>query len=186
MSGEFLEAANVLALVGIVIALVGNLMQQARATRVELQENYLKLELASVDIFRFEAEKAGILGPYMDANDRGIARTAENDRIADNFYLQQLNLFEIAARFRRNGTLDKQVFGSWVMWFYDVHDSWWFRKRWRESFRDNYTADLKAVFDAPVGRYDPAQTEDDRKRAFFRHVASKGVFDCPIIMKWLD
>ena len=108
----------------------------------------------------------------------------QSDGVADNFFLQQLNLFEIAARFRREKAFAEAIFGSWVIWFHDVHNSWWFRARWNEDYRDNYTKDLREIFDDPVKNYDPAAAPIQRKRAFFAH-ASK-VFNCPVILKWLD
>lgn len=180
---EYLQAANILALLGIMATLAFNAYRQAQATRVERQENYLRLELASIELFRFEAQYAEELDPYIRSVDPKAARSPKLDRIADNFYLQQLNLFEIAARMRADGTLNKHVFGSWVVWFHDAHTSWWFRERWMADYRTNYTTDLKRVFDKPVQEYDASADDVSRRRAFFEGVAK--VFKCPIILKWV-
>jgi type II secretory pathway pseudopilin PulG len=180
---EYLQAANVIALLGIMATLAFNGFRQAQATRVERQENYLRLELASIEIFRFEAQYAAELEGYIQPADPGGPRSATLDRIADNFYLQQLNLFEIAARMRQEGNLNKHVFGSWVKWFYDAHNSWWFRERWQTDYRANYTTELRQVFDKAVGDYDFSLDDVSRTRSFFVGVAR--VFNCPIILRWI-
>ena len=40
---------------------------------------------------------------------------------------------------------------GWVAWFFDVLTEWGFRAAW-DDLRDNYTPDLRMVFDAFVAR----------------------------------
>lgn len=179
--------------------------QSARERRVELQENYLRLELESNEFFRFEAEHGGKLGPYRAAvepknfgkDNAGapLEDMADRDAIATNFFLQQLNLFEIAARFRRDNVFAPHIFGSWVIWYYDVTRSWWFREKWVKEYSDNYTEDLYHIFTPMARLFDevaelggmPASDDDDDpngvklKAVFFEHAA--GRFHCPIILE---
>ena len=168
--------------------------QHSRARRVELQENYLKLELESNAVFRYEAEHGAVLslykGPVKPAKyGKGVdeATLLANESIADNFYLQQLNLFEIAARFRRDRVFAAPIFGSWVIWYYGVSRSWWFRERWRADYSENYTDDLYYIFTPMVEFIDaagakapiPDSYEEEIKALFFEHVAVR--FKCPIV-----
>jgi hypothetical protein len=188
--------AGLIALASYAVALMNYLDQKNRDRIVQLAENYLRLELESNEVFRFEAANAGALLKYkQSAMPADYKSDPLEETIADNYYLQQLNLFEIAARFRRAAAFDKAVFGSWVAWYYDVTTSWWFRRRWGESYADNYTNDLFMVFEPMTRRFEQeigarALSEDGSdpraaslKQAFYRHVS--GVFGCKIVLEWL-
>src|SRR5215475_6725226 len=104
--------ANGIALLSVAATLLIFISQSRRAARVEQQENYLRLELASNDLFRFEADNATALEPYND-----LTRPAGPDdpaaaRFARSFYFMTLNLFEISVRMRRDRTIAPEVFGS--------------------------------------------------------------------------
>lgn len=215
------DAANWISFGGWLVALLGFALSawsyqrhKSRDRRIELQENYLRLELESNAVFRFEAEHSLALHDYMgstppdyyqrlragevpDEAAEESRQRLQRESIADNFYLQQLNLFEIAARFRRDGVFAPEIFGSWVIWYYDAANSWWFRDQWSSNYSDNYTDDLYNIFgpmtklfddvveligDIPSDDNDPLAKE--LKAIFFDHVARR--FHCHIIIEWLD
>lgn len=171
------------AIAGLIVTLIIFSLQQYSVNRSRVRDTYLKLELSSNEIFRFEAEYASILAAYKGAAAPGAAMRAEDDLVAENYYLQQLNLFEISARFRRTAIMEKSVFGSWVSWYYEVLTSWFFRANW-PFMREHYTPELRDLFDAPVAQFDGFTDDAARKRAFFRHAAK--VMGCPVIRDWLD
>jgi hypothetical protein len=190
--------AVLVALLSFVIALRSFQVQKSRDRRIELQQNYLQLELESNSVFRFEAEQSEVLAAYTTlTRPANYTPDMRKELIADQFYLQQLNLFEIAARFRRSGALDAAIFGSWVMWFYEVTRSWWFRERWIAEYSNNYTFELNNIF-TPMVAYissfidkanDPSASElhgDEvrMRRDFFEHVAA--LFDCDVVVQWLS
>ena len=167
------------------IGLVGSaavfLMQQRRMIQLRKQENYLALELASNELFRYEAQYGAVLSDYMaDEPPETSEAAASDDMIASNFYLQALNLFEIAVRLRGDNGFDPKIFGSWVIWFHDTAHSWYFRENWPE-WRENYTRALRRIFDEPVRRL--AEGEPMERAYFFDHVAE--VVDCPVVKRWL-
>ena len=202
-------AANWISLVAWIVGLLTFIFtiltfqrQNKRQRRIELQENYLKLELESNAVFRFEAEHGGILADYKlsvrpDDYGAGVepADLLKRESVADNFFLQQLNLFEIAARFRRDEVFAPHIFGSWVIWFHDVTRSWWFRERWESEYSDNYTEDLYYIFTPMVAYFNEmvaceaiSDRDDDPhagalKKIFFEHVAER--FRCPVVLEWL-
>ncbi len=190
--------ANVIAFTGFVLALWSYNRQQNKDRKVERQENYLRLELESNAVFRFEAEHGDTLLEYKaQTRPSSWVPDAQRDGVADQFFLQQLNLFEIATRSRRRHAVEPQIFGSWVIWFEAVIHSWWFRQRWAEEYADNYTMDLYAIFTPSVAEYDEMLVEtaaadpEEReaaegrfRRRFFDHVAA--LMRCGEILKWLD
>lgn len=166
--------------------------------RVEKSNAYLNLEVASSEVFKYEAEKDAHLRPYrtvyVDPAERARLAELPDAKIAYNLYFQTLNLFEVCARFRRQDIIEHQVFASWVAWFYDTLDDWYFREMWRD-FRCNYTDDVRDIFDlgtmifarhgeeAPAGEADEEKRDATRKAAFYKAVA--GQMQCTEIGDWL-
>ncbi|MCR9130717.1 MAG: hypothetical protein NXI12_14485 [Alphaproteobacteria bacterium] len=172
------------AAVGLFVSLVIFLLQQRRLIQLRKQENYLSLELSSTELFRYEAQYGAQLAPYMaTTRPDKFEGSVSGDAVATNFYLQQLNLFEIAVRLRKANSFDPKIFGSWVIWFYDAAQSWYFRENWFQ-WRDNYTRALREIFDAPVAKFSKEKPSIEDRRYFFLHVAK--AMKCPVVKKWLD
>ncbi|GGE50756.1 hypothetical protein GCM10011367_27090 [Marinicauda pacifica] len=173
----------VVAFAALLVSLVVFLLQQRKMIQLRKQENYLSLELSSNEVFRYEAEYGARLEPFMEETRPGEWTPGPGDEsVAGNFYLQCLNLFEIALRLRQEGGFDPKILGSWVIWFHATTQSWYFRAQWPE-LRENYTDVLRDVFDEPVERYDEFAGDEERRAYFFGHVAK--VMDCKIVRKWL-
>jgi hypothetical protein len=177
-----MNAEALAALVGVAVALFIFWRQQQQLVSVEKQQTYQRLELASNELFRFAADNAAVLvrsmksGPPVDLTDIEKA-------VADNHIYQTLNLFEMAARLRRANFFEDEIFGSWVIWYYELLESWYFRSRWKE-IRPNYTKEMRLVFDVPVDKFDTAASDAQRKQDFFAHVAK--VLNCPTVRNWLQ
>lgn len=179
-----IRASEIIALLGILITLGIFLFQQFRLVKVQKQQTYQRLELASNELFRFGASHAGVLVRYQALEkDTSIVLTETERVVADSHIFQTLNLFEMAARLRRGNFFEDEVFGSWVVWYYDLLQSWYFRETWR-TIRPNYTTEMRLVFDKPVESFDPQADNHVRKKQFFAHVAK--VLHCPHAKNWLD
>lgn len=165
-------------------------MTRRQTLRVEKSQAYLQLEVASSEVFKYEAEKADVLAPYrlvkVSAAQRAKLKAATAEAMtAYNLYFQTLNLMEVCTRFRRQDIIEHQVFASWVAWFYDTLDDWYFRDQW-DDFRDNYTDDVRDIFDIGVAiftRNDDKGVDDARKACFYKAVAQ--IMDCEEIAGWL-
>jgi hypothetical protein len=169
---------------GLIVTLCVFAIQQRRLEKVRKQEIYQRLELASNDLFRFTAGNAPVLAAYGSMEkDPGFEPTAADSMVADNHIFQTLNLFEMAARLRYAKVFEDEVFGSWVIWYYELLGSWYFRDSWTE-IRPNYTSEIRRVFDRPVREFDPRMDDDQRRRQFFAHVARE--LGCPRVKTWLD
>jgi hypothetical protein len=203
-------------LAGILIAGLTFFLQQGVANNLQRKEVYQRLELASNDLFGFEAEHAEALerfrdmdrmdwkftpvelaalddwvafvegehGREIEARSPGALRQLEADwRKTRKYFEKALNLFEMATRLRKARVLEADVFGSWTIWFYETLCEWGFRKHW-DNIKQNYTGELRGIFDYFVLHFDPASDDSTRKRAFFGHVAR--LFKCEVIASWLD
>lgn len=166
--------------------------------RVEKSTAYLSLEMASSEVFKYEAEMDEKLAPYRAVYASATARkrlSGQSDaKTAYNLYFQTLNLFEVCARFRRQEIIEHQVFASWVAWFYDTLDDWYFRAMWHD-LRCNYTDDVRDIFDlgtvifarhgekAPTGSDAEEARDHARKAEFYAAVAAH--MQCKEIAEWL-
>lgn len=189
--GSSMNAEAVATSVGVVVALLSVAIsvyifsvQQRRLLSVEKQQTYQRLELASNELFRFAADNAGVLARFHTLEeDPSIGVTDVERVIADNHIYQTLNLFEMAARFRQAKLFEDEIFGSWVIWYYSMLESWYFRQTW-DDVRANYTSEIRRIFDRPIKNFDPRAGVAERKSEFFAHVAKE--LKCPRVRAWLD
>lgn len=196
-----------------------NAAAQLSARRIEI---YQRLEIESNRVFEFEARHpqlvpmmkrrlapAASLGDLVVQNEYGDRMDARQiAMIARKYYEMNCNLFEIASRLRKLELVDHDVFGSWAAWYFDTATEWGFRALWHD-LRDNYTADLRAIFDpicislidkwdvphsrnaldpivvGPDGLADvPADAVEAERTAFYAYMADS--FDCQQIRGWLQ
>jgi hypothetical protein len=192
-----------------------------RAQEARKIEIYQRLEIESNRVFEFEARHPQLvpkmkrrLAPVVQIGDLVVQNEyadrmdgAQIAMIARKYYEMNCNLFEIAARLRRRELVDEDVFGSWIAWYFDTITEWGFRALWHD-LRDNYTADLRSVFDGLVSilieewdiphhqgtfaHYDPDATGDpgvcneelERRRVWFYEEMGRR-FHCSEISNWL-
>jgi hypothetical protein len=181
----FAKAQGFITALGLIVSLFFTFRQQRRLVRVEQQQTYQRLELASNEVFRFTAANAETLVAYQAPQpdpsidfDRAVAQNT----VADNHIYQTLNLFEMAARLRKEKFFEDEIFASWVIWYYELLQSWYFRYKWPEMAL-NYTREMRLVFDEPVRKFDLGADEAQRLQEFYAHVAR--VLNCPDVLKAL-
>jgi GNAT superfamily N-acetyltransferase len=179
--------ATLLEIIGLLVAVttfvIAQAVQKRRDRSIARRKIYQELELASIDLFRFEAGQLDLIRPVWQAGiPMPAAGTAERT-VVSNYVCQILNLFELATRFRLDGTMPPDVFGSWVAWFHQLIAAPGFAEIWRES-RLNYLPALREFIDdglvLEAGESDPIV----RQRNFYTAVAQR--LQCPVIAHWLD
>ena len=167
--------------IGLILTIGMFAYQQFKENRFHKFNIYQNLEFASNEIFRFEAAHSEEIASFLKVTKDQHGPNGDIF-IIDSYLYQILNLFELAIKYRKENLLDKNVYGSWVIWKYDILESWYFRQCWRE-IRLNYTKDLRDIFDGSVDGFDPAMNVADRREKFFSHVAK--ILKCREISKWL-
>jgi hypothetical protein len=181
----FTKAQGFITALGLIVTLFFSWRQQRRLVRVEQQQTYQRLELASNEVFRFTAANAQTLVAYQAPQpDPSIdfERAAAQNTVADNHIYQTLNLFEMAARLRKEEFFEDEIFASWVIWYYEMLESWYFRYKWPQIAL-NYTREMRLVFDEPVRAFDPKADDTRRVREFYTHVAK--ALNCPDVLRAL-
>lgn len=189
---EISNWAPFIALAAFLVTLFFNWLTRRSSLRVERSNAYFNLEMASSTIFKYEAEHADKIDMFRKVetpeNPKEIIdKSTENRLHAYNLYFQTLNLFEVYARFRRQKIINSDIFASWIAWFYDTLDDWYFRDQWPD-LRQNYTRDVRDIFDRGIKIFNEIGSRDDktldvrRRIAFYEGVAK--IMKCKEIIKW--
>lgn len=182
--------AGVVTFLSLVPLVIGYIKNSEAEQEMAQREIYQRLELASIELFRFECahpEVAALLWDLQDGENatEHVATLSFTDGYALRAYLfQLLNLFEMATRFRSIGIMDREAFGSWVIWMSDVAANPRFQVIWDEV-RTNYVGLLQRTFNdgiAAIGRAATDPESSAQERAFFHAVGE--IFDCDTIRRW--
>ncbi len=176
-------------IVGLLTGLITSMLSMRanqREARAEMSTAYLGLETHSSAIFQFEAENAEAMEPYrLPKKPMRLPKGGAGQKVTEQLYFQSLNLFEVAANFRKQGIVDHTVFASWVAWFYELNSDWYFREIW-DDIRANYTPDVRSIFDAGMLVFDaPDLSDEERLRAFYFGV-SNALGGCAVVETWLE
>ncbi len=174
---------SVSVLVAVLTFAITHFVSEARDRATANRETYQRLELASIDLFRFEADHMEIIRPvWEDRVPVPPPGTAEHTAVV-NYVCQILNLFEMAIRLRKEGVVPPEVFGSWVIWYYNLANAPHFGEIWDEVQYD-YTFELRQIMNVGVFLAETESDEEARVDKFFASVA-RGL-KCKKIRKWTE
>jgi hypothetical protein len=177
-----------LSLLSLVVSLTTYFFTEAREQRVEKSAAYLDLEVQSGVAFQYAATNAELMDPLRKPErPSNLPKGADFRRACEatlNLYFQSLNLFEVCARFRRQRIIEPEVFASWVAWFHEIQEDWYFREMWAADIRSNYTDDVRQIFDVGCAIFKSPLPEKRRRQAFYAAVAD--IMDCSVIRGWMD
>ena len=207
-----LGVAGILQMAGVVISAAGivftYLMRSDQANRTANQQIYQTLELQSVELFRFEANHPDLVEKlwYGEVPQKLVTpgmqlppRDEAELHVLRQYVCQMLNLFEMAYRFRVRGIMEAEVFGSWVIWMWELCESDVFCAFWRhdDNLPDNYVKGFSKAMTfgvdlrrqrtiPPPGELSAKQEKmaaQERKAQFFDRLAKD--LGCPEIKEWL-
>ncbi|MBN2152089.1 MAG: hypothetical protein JW839_11620 [Candidatus Lokiarchaeota archaeon] len=175
---------------GFAVSLISWLLQKRKETELMHRELYQQIELASIDLFRFEGENEELIS-YIWENKEIPPRDSAKYYCITEYTGQILNLFEMTCRFKKQKVIEDQVFGSWVKWFFDMWFAPNFPSFW-EAMQLNYTDELQAImacgrkvretFNESNRPYE--EMEESLLRTFYNDV---GIFTkSKVIANWLD
>ncbi len=183
------------AFLGMAVAGLAVLLGLIAQTRQEQIETYVSLEMASIELFRWECENERIVRSYWDASDtvpeQGQSEEFSFEDFARQEYVCQiLNLYEMCLRLYTEGIVPGEVIGSWVIWMWEFTEPKHFDTTW-EKVASNYVGLLRRTMD--VGQalrreIDSRQvsesclTEEDAKRQFYAFMG--GLLECRDVACW--
>lgn len=181
------SVALIFSVAALILTVLRDRRVDTRDDRVEKSTAYLELEVHSSEAFRYAAENCEAMRPFK-ATERPshLNRPSRRDEeVTRQYYYQCLNLFEVCSNFRRSNVIRPEVYASWVAWFHEVLDQWYFRELWVEEMRDNYTPDVRDIFDLGLQVY-REHADDETRRKEFYHAVSHLMGGCETIRDWIE
>jgi len=146
--GIFLSIVGVVMAIATAYALFKTLRQSNKVTKCE---TYQRLELASIDLFKFEIEQSNHAWRLYDKTHDIKPPQDENEtqEIRDmmNHVTQMLNLFEMSIELHKKKVFEDKIFATWVKWIYEIAQLKNFQALWKDeilnvTLRQHYTGEL--------------------------------------------
>lgn len=169
-------------MVAILTFIIAQAVNRARNLHIANRETYQRLELASIGLFRFEADHVETIRPVWEESVPVPPEGSAEHFVVTDYVCQLLNLFEMAIRLRKERVVPPEVFGSWVVWYYDLANAAHFPTIW-DRVMWNYTSDLRHIMNVGVRLATDEADDAVRRNKFFRYVADE--LKCPAIGQWL-
>ena len=186
-------------LTGIIIAatmvVVTNRHNAEKQDETAQREIYQRLELSSVELFRFECDHPELVQLlwFPDRQGLNVAQPSQWPKEVTTYQLreyicQMLNLFEMACRFRLDGIVAPEIFGSWVIWMWELCNSRSFQEEWADDMHLNYIQPFSEIINNGIQlapKQDEKSMAEEARRHFFKSV-SKALGGCRHIDEWLE
>lgn len=203
-NAELLQIVNNGAqIIGIVIAaamiVFTNLFNSRQQNETAQHKIYQTLELQSVELFQWEIDHPKQVKQLWFSEKLPAGEL--DQYLLRQYTCQILNLFEMATRFRKEGIVADEVYGSWVIWMWELCDLPVFQQLWRGpgGIWTNYVATFRDIMSTGVeisspvtdlGKKKPRLNEAQKEkiaqencRKFFEAVSEK--FKCEVVKSWL-
>lgn len=162
---------------------IAHTIQRKRDRKIARRDVYQKLEFASIDLFRFEADHLELIKPIWEKGTPLPAKGTADHYALMNYVCQILNLFELAIKFRKDKIMPADIFGSWIAWIYQVVHAPGFKPVWQET-RWNYLPQLRRIMDGGLEILSEDHQESKREKQFYAFVAEE--MNCDIIRQWTE
>lgn len=145
--------------VGIIVAIIAlalELRRQQRSDRELAQrdrarsqfEIYQRLELASIDLHRFEADHLDLIRPLYTGS--GAPKDPAAMHAYTNYVSQILILFELQIELYCNELVDRKILQTWRPWFNELGLAPGFPALWSDGVAENYSERLQNVMNRIV------------------------------------
>lgn len=197
---------NFVGVVGIVLAaamiVVTNFFNAKQARISSGQQIYQTLEIQSIELFRFEAAHPELVQRlwFSGNSDLGKDKAATryinkdvSDYLVRQYICQILNLFEMAFRFRKDNIVPRDVYGSWVIWMWELCSEPEFQNCWRagDALGLNYVGEFRAIVDngvelARATQATGSKTDAEKAMNEFASSISKALGNCAVLDFWFS
>ncbi len=116
--------------------------REQRRSQVEI---YQRLELASIELYRFEADHLDVIRPLYT----GVGAPTETAALHayQNYVTQILILFELQIELYCNELVEAKILKTWLPWLNEVGLAPGFAAVWSGGYDENYSDKLRAVME---------------------------------------
>lgn len=164
-----LDVGFVLAFAAVFIELRSQRRRDQEQARREQErgriEIYQRLELASNELHRFEADHPDLIRPLYTGE--GAPTDPAVSLAYRNYVSQLLNLFELQIELYGRGLVDGRILATWGRWFTEVGRAPGFRAVWEDELGEHYSPRLGTIIehvmrtDGPIDLLDLVATPGD-------------------------
>lgn len=124
-------------------------------------EIYQRLELASIDLHRFEVDHVDLIRPLYT----GVGAPTEPAELKayHNYVSQILNLFELQVELHCNELVEASILETWLPWFNDVGKAPGFRAVWEAGVGSHYSQRLQRLMERVIQSDEGIQPSELRR-----------------------
>jgi len=160
----------IVAAVGVIVAIVTFIIRDTHTRRIRKSEAYQRLELASIDLFKFEVRHSDIAWRLYDENFDITKATKQEKREVLNHVTQLLNLFELSIELHSRKIFEHKILATWLAWFFETAKFKTFRDMWGDKASKNeedlckhYTGDLGELVELAIKIIDDVKIAKEDK-----------------------
>lgn len=140
---------DIIQLAGFFAVITIFILQNRLHNRASKREIYQRLELASIDLFRFEIENSELTWRLYNEDYEIPSEATREYREMINHVTQIVNLFEMIVKFRNEKIVNNKIFTSWIAWFWEMTQLKNFVKIWNE-INLHYIDELKFIIETGI------------------------------------
>ena len=138
------HTGDIIQLVSIVVGIIVFVVSSHMTRNITKREVYQRLELASIDLFRFEMGKNKTAWRLYDSSFSvsTVGKDSQEGQEVLNHVTQLLNLFEMCVELRNDKIVDNKIFSTWLKWIFEIASLDNFQYLWKENLHNHYTDHL--------------------------------------------
>jgi hypothetical protein len=138
---------------GFIVGIASYWIKSRKDRRIQFREHYFNLELEASRIFTICFQNPDV-SLYLRGEHSGGAADEKEFELSEQavcLVCQILNVFEIAVSLRHEKMIPKDLFATWVPWFFDLGTLPRFDEYWNKGrLRFNYKKDLIEIMDIAI------------------------------------
>ena len=166
-----ITSSAIASLLSVIVALLGIWITTNKSrAKTANRDTYLRLEMASIDLFRFEAANIEITKPLWENVSAPANNTAKGNAFF-NYVCQNLNLIEMAIEFHSDKIINTEEMYTWFAWIFDLSNAPGFNLQWKRA-RGNYSLKLNKVIECCKGSIEEGKEKsiEEKKQIFYKEI----------------
>lgn len=178
-----METEDIIQIIAQVLTTAGLLFvlyEYFKSVKLRKEENYIQMEMKSLELFRLTIDYPELLKLYESAPKKRLKRK-EQLRLSE-YATSLLNMFEIQCRLRKKAHIDPVIFASWIPWIISLINGSFFRTAWKKELFIHYEPEFRKFI------FDLVEIVDNSPGINCNHLlfkkASEEFNDCDTLLNW--
>ena len=146
---RLLEPISIITLASVIVLIITLILNNRKTGKIQKADVYLRLELASIELFRFEMEQSDktwrLYNEHFKLAHEKNPKKAERE--ITNHITQLLNLFEMSIELHNRKIIDDEIFCTWLKWIFETAQLETFKCLWEKNLENHYTNSLRNLIE---------------------------------------